>query len=187
MQKTKTMVLGLAIMCTVLLVFAEGQEQQMKDPADLTGRLDVSCREISQALGLNASCEEGGKAFLPQVALPSPSQIAITILFASNSASIAPGTERNLQSLGQALQTSSGRLRIEGYTDGIGNAQANLQLSERRAQSVKQYLVSNYGIAAERLRVVGRGKQNPIADNTTEEGRQKNRRVVLVNLGQSQQ
>jgi OOP family OmpA-OmpF porin len=169
----------------MLLAFAEGQEQQLKDPTDLTERLDVTCREISQALGLNASC--GERAFLPQVALPSPSQIAITILFASNSASIAQGAEHNLQSLGQALQTSSGRIRIEGHTDSIGSAQANLQLSERRAQSVKQYLVSNYGIAAERLLVVGRGKQNPIANNTTEEGRQKNRRVVLVNLGQSQQ
>jgi len=55
MQKTTTIVLGLALMCTVLLVCAEGQEQQMKaspDVIDLTGRLDVTPEEVARGLGL---------------------------------------------------------------------------------------------------------------------------------------
>src|SRR5262245_30606339 len=126
MQKTTTIVLGLALMCTVLLVCAEGQEQQMKaspDVIDLTGRLDVTPDEVARGLGLT-----GARAFLPvsQVALPVPGKIAITIPFDFNSARIRPDAEPNLRSVGQALQHSSDRIRIEGHTDGIGKAQANL-------------------------------------------------------------
>jgi outer membrane protein OmpA-like peptidoglycan-associated protein len=185
MQKTTIMVLGWAIMCTVLLTCAEGQEQQTKDLTDLTGRLDVTCKEIAQGLGLNVAC--GERAFLPQVALPSPGRIGITIPFDFNSARIKQDAVHNLQQIGLALEAASNRIRIVGHTDGVGRAQANLRLSERRAQSVKQYLVDNFSIAAERLLVVGRGAQDPIADNTTDEGRQKNRRVVLVNLERQQQ
>ena len=187
MQKTITMVLGLALICRVLLTCTEGQEQQTKAPPDvidLTGRLDVTPEEVARGLGLIRT-----RTFLPvpQVALPAPGKIAITIPFDFNSARIRPDAEPNLRSVGQALQHSSDRIRIEGHTDGIGKAQANLRFSKRRAQSVKQYLVNNFSIAAERLLVVGLGAQEPITNNTTEAGRQKNRRVVLVNLDLLQQ
>jgi OOP family OmpA-OmpF porin len=69
-------------------------------------------------------------------------------------------------------------VEIEGYTDYIGTAEYNQQLSEERAQTVKNYLVSQ-GIAADRLSTVGYGKGNPIANNETEEGRAMNRRIVF--------
>jgi len=69
-------------------------------------------------------------------------------------------------------------VEIEGYTDYIGTDAYNQQLSVERAQTVKSYLVSK-GIAANRLTVVGYGKNNPVADNQTDEGRAMNRRIVF--------
>ena len=70
---------------------------------------------------------------------------------------------------------------VQGHTDNVGNAEYNQNLSEHRAASVKEYLVSK-GIAAERLVVKGYGLTLPIASNDTEEGRAKNRRVRLKEI-----
>jgi outer membrane protein OmpA-like peptidoglycan-associated protein len=67
-------------------------------------------------------------------------------------------------------------IEIEGYTDSKGNAEHNLKLSDKRANAVMKFLVKN-GIERSRLTAKGFGIKNPIADNNTEEGRQKNRRV----------
>lgn len=69
-------------------------------------------------------------------------------------------------------------VEIEGYTDYIGTEVYNQNLSEERAQTVKDYLVSQ-GIAAERLSTVGYGQGNPVANNETDEGRAMNRRIVF--------
>jgi OmpA-OmpF porin, OOP family len=74
-------------------------------------------------------------------------------------------------------------VRIEGHTDSIGSDSYNQELSERRAEAVKQYLVSK-GIAASRLGTEGKGETEPIADNTKDgrdnpEGRAMNRRAEL--------
>lgn len=67
---------------------------------------------------------------------------------------------------------------VEGHTDSVGADEYNQALSERRAQSAATYLEGK-GIAAGRLKVVGRGESSPVADNSTAEGRAENRRVVL--------
>jgi OOP family OmpA-OmpF porin len=69
---------------------------------------------------------------------------------------------------------------IEGHTDNISSAEYNQKLSQARANSVRQYLINNFGIKASRLSAVGYGLTKPIASNDTEEGRQKNRRVQAV-------
>jgi OOP family OmpA-OmpF porin len=76
------------------------------------------------------------------------------------------------------------KVAIEGHTDNIGTAEYNQKLSERRANSVKNYIIDNFGIDAKRLRAEGFGETRPIADNNTDEGRQRNRRVesVLIKL-----
>ena len=66
----------------------------------------------------------------------------------------------------------------EGHTDGIGTVQYNLGLSQRRASSVRKYLV-DHGLAANRIRTEGFGKSRPVATNDTEDGRAQNRRVEL--------
>lgn len=70
------------------------------------------------------------------------------------------------------------KVEIEGYTDYIGTDAYNQKLSVERAESIKTYLVSK-GIAANRLTTVGYGKNNPVEDNKTEEGRAMNRRIVF--------
>ena len=69
---------------------------------------------------------------------------------------------------------------IEGHTDEVGTDDYNMQLSQRRAESVVNYLADNFGIERSRLSAKGYGKTRPIADNGTEAGRQKNRRVEAI-------
>jgi OOP family OmpA-OmpF porin len=69
-------------------------------------------------------------------------------------------------------------ITVEGHTDSRGDENYNQSLSERRAQSTKDYLV-NKGVAADRITVAGKGETDPVASNDTEEGRAQNRRVVI--------
>jgi OOP family OmpA-OmpF porin len=111
---------------------------------------------------------------------------AIKILFAFNSADLMPDAKRNLDLLGKALSNPSlttSCFRIEGHTDSIGSDTANDKLSRKRAEAVVQYLASNFRLDPERLMPVGYGKRKPMADNNTDEGRFKNRRVQVANLG----
>ena len=71
------------------------------------------------------------------------------------------------------------QVEITGYTDSSGSAVYNQELSERRAQSVADYLIAA-GIDADRFTVKGLGEENPVADNSTHEGREKNRRVEVL-------
>ncbi len=80
----------------------------------------------------------------------------------------------------QALADRGGIcVRVEGHTDSKGNAETNMQLSQGRAQAVKDYLAS-HGIAPERLRAKGYGATLPRDENSTAEGRDNNRRVEFV-------
>ena len=69
---------------------------------------------------------------------------------------------------------------IEGHTDNVGKEAYNVRLSKARADSVKQYLVDKFGIDATTVEAVGYGPSRPVADNSTPEGKQKNRRVDAV-------
>jgi outer membrane protein OmpA-like peptidoglycan-associated protein len=72
---------------------------------------------------------------------------------------------------------------VVGHTDSTGDPKYNLDLSKRRAENVRQYLVST-GVDADKLRILGRGDKDPIASNATAEGRAQNRRVELVVIGE---
>lgn len=88
-----------------------------------------------------------------------------------------------LKQVADALQAGAAlRLRIEGHTDSTGDAAKNLDLSKRRAESVKQALVSRFGISAGRLATEGLGQTKPVAPNETPRGRAENRRVEFVKL-----
>ena len=67
---------------------------------------------------------------------------------------------------------------LEGHTDGTGTDEYNLNLSKKRAESIKKYLVDKFGISASRISTRGFGESKPVATNDTKEGRQQNRRVV---------
>lgn len=105
------------------------------------------------------------------------------ILFGTASATIRPESTPTLQDIAQMMQQNADlRLRIEGHTDSVGNADANQRLSEQRAQAVVAYLTGEAGIASDRLESAGMGQSSPVADNGTAEGRAQNRRVELVVL-----
>ena len=104
--------------------------------------------------------------------------------FKFNSDELTPQTIKYLDALGTALQdpTLRGYLyRIEGHTCNIGSDAYNLDLSRRRALSVVDYMVRTFGLQREQFEVQGYGKDRPVASNDTEESRQQNRRVVIVN------
>jgi outer membrane protein OmpA-like peptidoglycan-associated protein len=102
------------------------------------------------------------------------------ILFAYNSANLNPEAKPVLDSVAQYLHAHPQvRLEIQGHTDNIGGPDFNLDLSLRRANSVKLYIVSG-GIDAGRLAARGYGLTVPVADNATPQGRADNRRVVFV-------
>jgi len=117
---------------------------------------------------------------------PVSDSVAMKVEFAYNSAELSPQATKTLDELGKALTSDDLKAYcfvVEGHTDGKGADDYNLKLSERRAQSVVHYLVDRFKIDEGRLQAVGYGKRKPIASNDTEEGRQKNRRVQVANLG----
>jgi outer membrane protein OmpA-like peptidoglycan-associated protein len=104
-----------------------------------------------------------------------------SVLFASNQSDLLPGAQSKLNDVSDALtkQDSESRIIVEGYTDSQGAPAYNQDLSQRRAQTVRDYLVA-HGIAADRVTAQGFGLTKPIADNNSAEGRANNRRVEIV-------
>ena len=88
-----------------------------------------------------------------------------------------------LRATAQLVQRSTGRVRIVGHTDPSGDAGATRRLSLRRAQAVRDYLVSTYGFDRARFTVEGKGNDEPVAPNDTPSGRRANRRVELFVAG----
>lgn len=114
--------------------------------------------------------------------------IAAAMLFSFDSAELSGDAkaviDERIQTLrGQAKLTS--KMRIEGHTDSTGPEDYNQQLSQRRAQSVADYIVSrSYNIKATDIEVIGMGESDPVASNATAEGRAENRRVVILAEGE---
>jgi outer membrane protein OmpA-like peptidoglycan-associated protein len=150
--------------------------------ADLRKNLD-QLREESQTRqeSLRASLHqmEGKFASVRQDARGTIVSLA-DILFDFNKATLRRDVEFNLVKIATILnQYDEMNVIVEGHTDAIGTDEYNLSLSKKRAQSVSDFLQSQ-GVTAKRLSWEGYGKTRPVADNATDEGRQKNRRVDLV-------
>ena len=100
--------------------------------------------------------------------------------FDNDSAKLRPESIEILDKAAESLkQWGETRVEVGGYTDSVADDDYNLKLSQRRADTVRTYLI-NKGIAGDRLTAKGYGETSPVADNDTEEGRFKNRRVELV-------
>lgn len=104
-----------------------------------------------------------------------------SVLFASNRSDLLPSAQAKLNDVATALtkQDAESKIVVEGHTDSQGDAGYNQELSQRRAQSVRDYLVSR-GIASDRVTSEGFGLSRPVADNSSPEGRANNRRVEIV-------
>jgi len=102
------------------------------------------------------------------------------IVFKSNSADILPASEQILNDAYETLRDNTNvAVEIGGHTDDVGKDASNQTLSEKRAESVKAWLVAK-GISADRLTIKGYGETKPVADNKTEAGRQQNRRIEFT-------
>jgi outer membrane protein OmpA-like peptidoglycan-associated protein len=106
----------------------------------------------------------------------------VTVLFKFNSAEL---TNDGKQRLDQLVSGEVGNLKryfiaIQGFTDKIGPAEYNLNLSRRRAEAVQTYLVAQHNVPVFRIQIVGLGKDKPVNDQKTRDDREKNRRVEVT-------
>jgi outer membrane protein OmpA-like peptidoglycan-associated protein len=104
------------------------------------------------------------------------------VLFASGQTELVEGGRSSLEEVVDLLQTEPDKkIRVEGHTDSLGDAEANLELSQKRAQAVCDALIS-LGVDSSRISALGMGEDFPIASNDDEEGRALNRRVDVILL-----
>ena len=142
----------------------------------LTRAIRVVAREGSQAV-----CKE----VLVATDKPEQAGVNLKVEFDVNSHAIRPESFGLLAELARALQGDALRERnvvIRGHTDSDGEENYNLDLSLRRAEAVKAYLASGFGIAADRLQVEGWGEAQPLVPNDGAANKQINRRVEIVGL-----
>jgi OOP family OmpA-OmpF porin len=106
--------------------------------------------------------------------------IALYLTFATGKSDIDPASLAVVEQITSLLKDNPGlAVSVEGHTDNVGTPQTNKLLSEQRAQAVMAAVVKG-GVAATRMSAVGWGQEKPVADNRTEDGRAKNRRVEIV-------
>jgi outer membrane protein OmpA-like peptidoglycan-associated protein len=114
-----------------------------------------------------------------------PPTIRLPIFFEFNSAQLRPEASQLLDKVSAALasgELETFRFSIEGHTDDVGSPEYNAALSAERAKAVENYLLAK-GVPRSRLGTIGHGEAEPVAPNDSEDGRQRNRRVEIINLG----
>lgn len=103
------------------------------------------------------------------------------VFFDPDTAEIRPGVSKELVRLASSLKSNPylGRVEVHGYTDDMGDGELNQKMSETRAKSVATFLI-NQGVSMDKVKVVAHGATNPAATNSTDIGRQLNRRVEIT-------
>jgi outer membrane protein OmpA-like peptidoglycan-associated protein len=162
---------------------ALARREGAEDRADaVQARLDTGAAQTAAASSDLQSAELQRQIDLLR-AKPTDRGLVLTlgdVMFMSGRADLKSGTQGNLNKLVAFLDKYPDRTAvIEGYTDSVGSEDYNQGLSERRADSVRSYLVGQ-GIASPRLVSSGKGESNPVASNDSASGRQENRRVEVV-------
>ncbi|MBI5474546.1 MAG: OmpA family protein [Ignavibacteriae bacterium] len=116
--------------------------------------------------------------------------LAEELLFPSGSATLKSSSLSRLDKLGEVLATLRNDIRVEGHTDNVpintSTFPSNWQLSVARAMNTGDYLMSRHGLSPERVTIVGYSQYKPLAPNTSEENKAKNRRVDIVIVSEGQ-
>jgi outer membrane protein OmpA-like peptidoglycan-associated protein len=177
-------------------VAAEG-EQAAADRDRVSGQLSSAQQQLStqgQALQTEKERRIAAEKSLAQAAADlarlgsvkqEPRGMVLTlsggVLFATNESKLLPSAQVKLNEVANVLvkQDPDSKIVVEGFTDSQGTTAHNQDLSQRRAQSVREYLVSR-GVASDRISASGFGPSRPVADNSSAEGRANNRRVEIV-------
>lgn len=154
-----------------------------------TARLKVAEDQVKAAAGdrdkalLQARTAEADRLRTELNAKQTDRGMTITlgdVLFDTGKSQLKSGSERSLQKLTQFLRANPKRsVSVEGFTDSVGSEEYNQQLSERRANAVREALIGQ-GVEPDRISASGYGKAFPVAGNETPTGRQLNRRVEIV-------
>lgn len=154
---------------------AQLKERQQQLEAERAARKDAEER----AQAALASLDELAKVKQEQRKLTIT--LSGAVLFEFGKSALLPSAKRRLDEVATALaaQGDDKQITVEGHTDSIGTPENNRELSKERARAVREYIVSK-GLDGGRVRAVGRGESEPIANNSTPEGRANNRRVELV-------
>jgi len=130
-----------------------------------------------------ASAETDARSLLVKQLMESGKAVTNDILFDVNSDVIKSQSYDVVNQFGDALKANPTlKIKITGHTDSDGNASNNMELSKKRAASVKKYLLANYSINDSRIETDGKGATQPVADNSTATGKAKNRRVEFLKL-----
>jgi OOP family OmpA-OmpF porin len=180
---------------------AEGRIGQVEQNAQrLSGQLDELAAVSNAARGGAKAAQETADAAVAGVNATNErisalddyqSQNSQSIQFKVGSAVLSPEAKQQLDQIAQQAGTAKGYvLQVSGFASSDGSTEANRRLSQRRAENVIRYLVENHNIPLRRIITpYGYGELQPVADNTTREGRVQNRRVevqVLVSRGLTQ-
>jgi outer membrane protein OmpA-like peptidoglycan-associated protein len=180
---------------------AEGRIGQVEQNAQrLSGQLDELAAVSNAARGGAKAAQETADAAVAGVNATNErisalddyeSQNSQSILFKVNSAVLSPQSKQQLDQIAQQAGGAKGYvLQVSGFASSDGSTEANRRLSQKRAETVIRYLVENHQIPLRRIITpYGYGELQPVADNTSREGREQNRRVevqVLVNRGLTQ-
>ncbi|MBU2548435.1 MAG: OmpA family protein [Proteobacteria bacterium] len=145
-------------------------------------RLDSDCDGVYDE---DDKCPDTPRIFkVNAVGCPLPLTVRLEIEFDTDKSDIRPQYHDRMTQVAQYLVNNpSTQAVIEGHTDSVATPEYNLKLSQRRADAVLDYFADKFKIDKDRLRAVGYGETRPIASNDTEDGRQKNRRVMVVISG----
>jgi outer membrane protein OmpA-like peptidoglycan-associated protein len=157
---------------------AQGQAMQAQQAA-LQG--EVQRRQEAEKRASDAAADLAKLASVKQETRGMVITLSGSVLFTSGKADLLPAAQVKLNEIAKALteQDPDSTMVVEGHTDSQGGADFNQELSQRRAEAVRTYLVSR-GLAADRITATGLGLTRPVADNGTAEGRANNRRVEIV-------
>lgn len=143
-------------------------------PADSDG--DGVADDIDKCPGTPAdtTVQQDGCAYTPY-------SVALKVEFDTAKSDIKPKYYEELKTAAVFLKKHpDATVTIVGHTDNVGDPDVNMRLSRDRAESVRAYLIENFGIESSRISAIGVGSEKPIAGNDTAEGRQQNRRIVAV-------
>ena len=139
-------------------------------------------RDQVKLMVLPGSIEQRLVAFIEDVSKAPDEKTWFTfdgLEFETGKSTLKPSSQERLKHVAAVMKAYPAvNIKIGGYTDNVGDPQLNLKISGERARATLQELV-NMGIAANRMDAEGYGEQHPVADNATEQGRQKNRRVDI--------
>ena len=158
------------------------EEQRRANEANASLQGERQARTQAEAQARQAMAELERLANVKREARGVVITLSGQVLFVTDQATLLPAARTSLDSVAAALKTikpETGRVGIEGHTDSTGPRGYNLELSQKRAQSVRDYLVSQ-GVPGNLLTTQGVGPDRPVANNRSPEGRANNRRVEII-------